>query len=132
VSSTVNTWWSVRGRDAVRRATAASARASGRFVAVRVAGGDDDVPPRLLLAVHRRVGGAVTRNLVRRRIRHAVAGMPAAEQRALRGSLVMVRAQPGSGDAPWEAFAADVVAQVNAAARRVPPRTGAGRAEVSS
>ena len=71
-------------------------------------------PPQVGFVVSRAVGPAVTRNLVRRRLRHAASGrmalLPA-------GARVVVRALPGSADATY--------AQLDAALGRAlvaPPR----------
>ncbi|MDQ7907026.1 ribonuclease P protein component [Phytohabitans sp. ZYX-F-186] len=62
--------------------------------------------------VSKAVGGAVTRNTVRRRLRHLVrdrlAGLPA-------GSVLVVRAQPGAATAPYERLGADLDAALAAA-----------------
>jgi ribonuclease P protein component len=62
-------------------------------------------PPRVGFVVSKAVGPAVTRNLVKRRLRHLcrdrVAGLPA-------GSLVVVRALPGAAPASYEALGAEL------------------------
>ncbi|WP_078909865.1 ribonuclease P protein component [Streptomyces sp. NRRL S-87] len=62
-------------------------------------------PTRAGFVVSKAVGGAVVRNQVKRRLRHLVrdrlAGLPA-------GSLVVVRALPGAGDADHGALARDL------------------------
>ncbi|MFF5447485.1 ribonuclease P protein component [Streptomyces sp. NPDC012888] len=62
-------------------------------------------PTRAGFVVSKAVGGAVVRNRVKRRLRHLMrdrlSGLPA-------GSLVVVRALPGSGDAGAEDLARDL------------------------
>jgi ribonuclease P protein component len=124
-------WWSVRSRAHIDLVSRSPHRASGRFVAVRVASVGDGAPPRLLLAVSRQVGPAVVRNRVRRRIRHALRGCslpfvaPAAAPlvgpldaglgEGLGGALVMVRATPASATATWSELADDVCNQLGRA-----------------
>jgi len=65
--------------------------------------------PRIGFIVSRAVGGAVTRNRVRRRLRHLVgpyvATLPA-------GSLLVIRALPSAGSARTEALGRDVDAVI--------------------
>ncbi|MFJ6939316.1 ribonuclease P protein component [Streptomyces sp. NPDC101132] len=67
--------------------------------------GDSASPTRAGFVVSKAVGGAVVRNQVKRRLRHLVrdrlAELPP-------GSLVVVRALPGSGDADHEQLARDL------------------------
>jgi ribonuclease P protein component len=62
-------------------------------------------PPRVGFVVSKAVGPAVTRNLVKRRLRHLcrdrVAELPA-------GSLLVVRALPGAAPASYEALGAEL------------------------
>jgi ribonuclease P protein component len=71
--------------------------------------------------VSKAVGGAVTRNTVRRRLRHLVrerlADLPP-------GSVLVVRAQPGAATAPYERLGADLDAALAAARRPGRDRTG--------
>ncbi|MEF2527515.1 MULTISPECIES: ribonuclease P protein component [Streptomyces] len=67
--------------------------------------GEIDPPTRAGFVVSKAVGGAVVRNRVKRRLRHLV------RERLTRlpaGSLVVVRALPGSGDAGPEDLARDL------------------------
>ncbi|AXE27183.1 ribonuclease P protein component [Streptomyces globosus] len=67
--------------------------------------GENDSPTRAGFVVSKAVGGAVVRNRVKRRLRHLV------RERLTRlpaGSLVVVRALPGSGDAGPEDLARDL------------------------
>ncbi|MEU1467107.1 MULTISPECIES: ribonuclease P protein component [unclassified Streptomyces] len=67
--------------------------------------GETAPPPRAGFVVSKAVGGAVVRTAVKRRLRHLVR-----ERLALLppGSLVVVRALPGSGDADHEQLARDL------------------------
>jgi ribonuclease P protein component len=76
--------------------------------------------------VSKAVGGAVTRNTVRRRLRHLVrerlADLPP-------GSVLVVRAQPGAATAPYDRLGADLDAALAAARRPGRDRPGGrGRA----
>jgi ribonuclease P protein component len=65
--------------------------------------------------VSKAVGGAVTRNLVKRRLRHIsrelVAQIPASLD-------VVVRAQPGAGELPWNRLREEAIEAVTAAAKK--------------
>ncbi|MDT0307036.1 ribonuclease P protein component [Streptomyces sp. DSM 44917] len=67
--------------------------------------GEDVSPPRAGFVVSKAVGNAVVRNRVQRRLRHLVrerlSELPA-------GSLVVVRALPGAGEAPAGRLARDL------------------------
>ncbi|MFG2293222.1 ribonuclease P protein component [Streptomyces sp. NPDC048603] len=71
--------------------------------------GENASPTRAGFVVSKAVGGAVVRNKVKRRLRHLMrdrlSALPA-------GSLVVVRALPGSGDAGAEELARDLDAAV--------------------
>jgi len=71
--------------------------------------------------VSKAVGGAVTRNTVRRRLRHLVrerlADLPP-------GSVLVVRAQPGAATTPYERLGADLDAALAAARRPGRDRSG--------
>jgi ribonuclease P protein component len=81
----------------------------------------EDTSVRAGFVVSKAVGGAVTRNTVRRRLRHLVrerlAELPP-------GSVLVVRAQPGAATASYEGLRADLDAAL--AAARSPSR-GPGR-----
>ncbi|MEV8393283.1 MULTISPECIES: ribonuclease P protein component [unclassified Streptomyces] len=67
--------------------------------------GESASPTRAGFVVSKAVGGAVVRNLVKRRLRHLIrerlSELPP-------GSLVVVRALPGAGDAEYEHLARDL------------------------
>jgi ribonuclease P protein component len=66
---------------------------------------DEARDPRVGLSVSRRVGGAVERNLLRRRMR--AVGRQLVDAGA-RGSDVVVRALPGSAQRDWASLSADM------------------------
>ncbi|MEI5098908.1 ribonuclease P protein component [Streptomyces sp. PmtG] len=74
--------------------------------------GDSDPPTRAGFVVSKAVGGAVVRNAVKRRLRHL---MRDRLDLAPPGSLVVVRALPGAGDATYAQLAQDL----DAALRRL-------------
>ncbi|MEV0391751.1 ribonuclease P protein component [Polymorphospora rubra] len=79
----------------------------------RDAGAESSSPPsRAGFVVSKAVGGAVVRNLVRRRLRHLVRErldtLPA-------GSTLVVRALPSAAEAPYGRLAADLDAALTAA-----------------
>ncbi|MDX3852922.1 ribonuclease P protein component [Streptomyces sp. AK02-01A] len=74
--------------------------------------GESAPPPRAGFVVSKAVGGAVVRNLVKRRLRHLIRDrLPELPP----GSLVVVRALPGAGDAEYAQLARDL----DAALRRL-------------
>jgi ribonuclease P protein component len=84
--------------------------------------GEHDSPPaRAGFVVSKAVGGAVARNLVRRRLRHLararLADLPA-------GSAVVIRALPGAADRPYAQLGADLDGALTAARA---PRPGRSR-----
>ncbi|WP_093258375.1 ribonuclease P protein component [Thermostaphylospora chromogena] len=94
-----------RGEDfavAIRRGD----RAGRRTLVVHMKRRDElDTPPLVGFVVSRAVGGAVTRNLVKRRLRHLMRDrlhlLP-------RGSLLVVRANPPAASARFERLAAEL------------------------
>ena len=80
----------------------------------------DDAPALVGFVVGRAVGGAVQRNLVKRRLRHVMA-----EQISTlpRGSWVVVRAQPAAAQASYAQLGRDLASSL----ARVGGRTGAVR-----
>ena len=80
----------------------------------------EPVPRRAGFVVSREVGGAVTRNAVRRRLRHVIRDRLSALPP---GSVLVVRALPGSARASATELAADIDAALRRLAR---PRPGPG------
>ncbi|MGH8991614.1 MAG: ribonuclease P protein component [Acidimicrobiia bacterium] len=64
--------WRVRDRSTFSALATTPRRRRGP-ISVTCLAGDEHVPPRVAYAVGRKVGGAVTRNRVRRRLRASVA-----------------------------------------------------------
>ncbi|ARQ69757.1 ribonuclease P protein component [Streptomyces marincola] len=102
----------LRRREDFATAMRRGRRAGRPHLVVHLSGGTDPhsvgepaSPPRAGFVVSKAVGNAVVRNRVLRRLRHLirdrVAGLPA-------GSLVVVRALPGAGDAAFDQLARDL------------------------
>ena len=97
------------------------ARAGSRLIVVHAKQTDSRAvrPPRVGLVVSKSVGGAVTRNLVKRRLRACVAGLigtvPA-------GVDIVVRAQSAASDVPYADLAADLERLVGVVVERVSAR----------
>ena len=95
-------------RTVVRRGV----RSTGPHTVTYVRRSSGDAPVRFGFIVAKTVGNAVARNTVRRRLKHVchdlLPGVPP-------GTDVVVRALPGSADAPWAALRQDVVAAVTRA-----------------
>ncbi len=70
------------------------------------------------------IGGAVVRNKVKRRLRHLVRDRL---DRLPAGSLVVVRALPGAGDADHDQLARDLDTALQRLLDGVPPTRGQGR-----
>ena len=90
-SPAVRLIWRVRDRDAFRALAQGRRLRSGCLAVTRVPVADG--PPRVAYAVSRRVGNAVVRNRVRRRLRAAT---QAAHRALVPGSAYLVTAGPGS------------------------------------
>ena len=96
------------------RATVRSGVRVGRPSLVVHALAKETPPPRAGFVVSKRVGGAVVRNRVKRRLRHLVAS-----ELAGAGAVdVVVRALPGAGSEP-DRLAADLQSAWRAAVRKV-------------
>ncbi|RJL32154.1 ribonuclease P protein component [Bailinhaonella thermotolerans] len=80
---------------------------------------DEDRPPRVGFIVSRAVGPAVTRNRVRRRLRHVVRDRL---HRLPRGSLLVVRANPQAASARSERLAAEFDIALERLLRRQAPK----------
>lgn len=110
-------------------------RSGSKTVVAHLAVVDDDSPVRVGFVVNKAVGGAVTRNVVRRRLRHLTRDRLQQLSDRLPGSgLLVIRALPASADAPSSALAADldsVIESVSRSALRSTPR-GDRKVAVSS
>ena len=97
-------------RTAVRRGR----RSGGRTLVLHWLTGDatrtPDTPARIGFVVPRAVGPAVTRNLVKRRLRHLLRDRLG---RLPTGSLLVVRALPAAAGAPYAALAAELDRQLS-------------------
>lgn len=82
--------------------------------------GSDSSPARAGFVVSKMVGNAVTRNKVKRRLRHLVAERLGALPD---GTVLVVRAQPGAHSRPYAQLGGDLDAAL--AAARMPGRGGA-------
>ncbi len=96
-------------------AVRAGQRAGRATLVVHLRHGEADAPPRAGFVVSRAVGGAVTRNRVRRRLRHLVRDridqLPA-------GSMLVVRALPAAATATYVQLAEDLAAALRSAVRK--------------
>ena len=90
-------------------------RSGGRYLVVHVLDTGDDRPARAGFVVGRAVGSAVTRNAVRRRLRHLVWERLG---RLPYGSLVVVRAQAEAANIPSALLGRDLDAVLDRALSR--------------
>lgn len=98
--------------DEFRRVVKAGRRRVGATVMTHLTPTSEASPARFGFIVSKAVGGAVTRNLVKRRLR----AIAADEIRAgLVGADVVVRAMPGADTATYAQLRADVAAQLGLA-----------------
>lgn len=118
----MSTMWSIRDRAGFDRVRTTGRSAKVRHLAVNVVVASDGLPVRLGMAVGKPVGGAVQRNLVRRRLRAIVAEV--ADQ--MSGTMVVIRAFPGAADVSF----AELRLSVQRALAQAHP-SGAGRAPSS-
>ncbi len=102
----------LRRREDFATATRRGRRAGRRHLVVHLSSGTDPhgagenaLPARAGFVVSKAVGNAVVRNRVQRRLRHL---MRDRLSRLPAGSLVVVRALPGAGDAAHEQLARDL------------------------
>ncbi|WKX71497.1 ribonuclease P protein component [Streptomyces sp. XD-27] len=86
--------------------------------------GESASPVRAGFVVSKAVGGAVVRNLVKRRLRHLVRDRL---DRLPAGSLVVVRALPGAGEAGHDQLARDLDTALQRLLGGAAPTEGTGR-----
>ena len=102
--------WRVRGRADLQRLRRSPHRAHHGVVAVTWAsptdGGAGTTPPAAAFAVGRRVGGSVTRNRIRRRLRAALGALRAAGD--LPDGLYLVSARRDAADEARDALLSDL------------------------
>src|SRR4051794_485441 len=103
-TSAVGLTWAVRDRETFARFRAARSRAWVGAVTVTFVPGGPESPPRIAYQVGRRVGGAVVRNRIRRRLR-AVIGEAAGD---LAPGAYLVGAGPGAATAGFDELRAMV------------------------
>ncbi|GAB4098984.1 ribonuclease P protein component [Sinomonas halotolerans] len=94
----------------------------GRRNVVLYAAASDGRPSRFGFIVSKAVGNAVTRNLVKRRLREAAASTV---RRHPRGVDVVVRALPASADATWADLCRDYESALGGALKRLRPAAAA-------
>ncbi len=100
--------------DQFRDVMKAGRRRVGATVMTHVRTTDDDAPARFGFIVSKAVGGAVTRNLVKRRLRAvAASGLLG----GYRGADVVVRAMPGAAEADYAQLQADLLCQLGLVSR---------------
>lgn len=92
-------------RTAVRRGARAGSRTLVLHLAAPSPHGESDRPARVGFVVSKAVGTAVTRNRVKRRLRHL---MRARVDRLADGSTLVVRAQPAAAEATSSELARDL------------------------
>jgi len=94
-----------RGRRAGSRTVVAHLLRTDASQVVDVSPNEGTADPRIGFVVSKAVGTAVTRNRVKRRLRHAAAHRL---DRLTSGSLLVVRAQPSAAEASYQELAADL------------------------
>jgi ribonuclease P protein component len=90
--------WRVHGQSSFRALARGWRRGAGKLEVRTAVLGPKVEPPRVAFSVGRGVGNAVTRNLVRRRLRAALREHAGNLQP---GSAYLVRAAPGSAETPY-------------------------------
>ncbi|MHA7240612.1 ribonuclease P protein component [Arthrobacter sp. TMS1-12-1] len=106
------------------RTVRSGARSGRRNVVLYGSRTEDSAPSRVGFIVGKNVGNAVTRNLVKRRLRHLSAEWVAANPR---GYDVVVRALPAAADSDWPALTKDFTTSVSAVARKLGSTEPPGR-----
>lgn len=115
----------LRSGDEFRAVTRGGVRSARSHVVVHLALlSQGEEAPRVGFVVSRRIGNAVIRNRVTRRLREIVrphlATLPA-------GSAVVLRALPGIAEQPFADLRADVDSALRTAERKLAGRRGTGR-----
>ena len=91
--------------DDYRRLVRRGRRSTTRHTVVYLASGDASQPPRFGFIVPKAVGTAVSRNLVRRRLKALGYGLiPALPA----GTEIVIRALPGAAQAGWDTLRSEV------------------------
>ncbi|WP_394250618.1 ribonuclease P protein component [Arthrobacter pityocampae] len=117
----------VRSAADFARTVRSGARSGRRNVVLYGARTSEAAPSRVGFIVGKNVGNAVTRNLVKRRLRHAAAEWVGAHPR---GYDVVVRALPAAAESDWPALTRDFSSCVSVVARKLrdaEPVGGQGR-----
>lgn len=107
--------WRIGDRATFEALRRSGARARRGPVTVTYAPAGEPTGPRVAYAVGRRVGNAVTRNKVRRRLRAAVA-----QATELRPGAYLVAAGPEAARASYDELRRDVATAMTAASGRAP------------
>ncbi|WP_167995483.1 ribonuclease P protein component [Arthrobacter pigmenti] len=105
----------VRTATDFSHAVRSGARSGCRNLVLYTVGTDDESPSRFGFIVSKSVGNAVTRNLVKRRLREAAA---TALRRRPMGMDVVVRALPSSAAAGWTELSSDFERCLTASIKR--------------
>lgn len=102
-------------------------RAAGRYVVVFARPQDNDLEhPRFGITASRKVGGAVVRSRVKRRLREILRTMVAPEIRTV-GVDVVVNARRGCDNVPWDDLCGDLSTCVGRVVRSFRKNQGHGK-----
>lgn len=100
----------LRRSEDFRLAFRSGSRSANRYVVVHVVKGASQAGPRVGFTVSKKVGNAVVRNKVRRRLRHIMADHLGVDAR-----LVVVRALPAAAQASYDELVIAVATQLERA-----------------
>jgi ribonuclease P protein component len=97
-------------------------RSGSKTIVAHLAVVDGDSPVLVGFVVNKAVGGAVTRNVVRRRLRHLVRDRlrELSDRLPDGGGLLVIRALPASAGVPSSVLAADLDSVLESASRSTP------------